>query len=265
MPSSETILGSGRHPLTHPVRGKQPRDPFENRSIAAPGLLLASYRCPRVSFFLSFFYFFKRCTAPTLTNIACFFCFIFGMGQQHKQQVSRAKWRPGHHDQIATAQAPLMGEKDLAMMVHDINEPEIAHFALYGGDGKKNGFCWLDTPLPLHCPESSGAASSHPSAVVPAASSSVSLFVLLCALYATNLVLIFIVRVECFRTTPPPLLSPLLFSRCMYRSICTTFFVHTSIILMYSRVFLVSVGEPLEIQADLHGFCNAQQEKPLPH
>ncbi|CAM9989632.1 unnamed protein product [Pylaiella littoralis] len=67
-------------------------------------------------------------------------------------QVSRAKWRPGHSDQIATAQAPLVGEKDYAIMVHDVTDPAVALYAVYGGDDKKNGFCWLDTPLNVETP-----------------------------------------------------------------------------------------------------------------
>lgn len=97
-----------------------------------------------------------------------------------KTQVSRAKWRPGHQDQIATAQVPLMGEKDFAMMVHDVTEPAVAHFALYGGDDKKNGFCWLDTPLNFL---ESGGGPPRPSAPPPgAASSSVSVFASFCLL-----------------------------------------------------------------------------------
>ncbi|CBN76538.1 conserved unknown protein [Ectocarpus siliculosus] len=72
--------------------------------------------------------------------------------------VSRAKWRPGHPTQIATAQVPpRLGDTDYAIMVHDITDPAVPHFALYGGDDKKNGFCWLDTPLNL---ESQGAPPS---------------------------------------------------------------------------------------------------------
>lgn len=32
-------------------------------------------------------------------------------------------------------------------MVQDVTDPDVALFALYGGGDKKNGFCWLDTPL----------------------------------------------------------------------------------------------------------------------
>lgn len=109
-----------------------------------------------------------RRTLCTL-NPSLYSRFVLLGGNKTKTQVSRAKWRPGHPDQVATAQAPLMGEKDFAMMVHDITEPAIAHFALYGGDDKKNGFCWLDTPLNFS--EHSGGPL-HPSSALPAASSS---------------------------------------------------------------------------------------------
>ncbi|CAN0251869.1 unnamed protein product, partial [Hapterophycus canaliculatus] len=63
-------------------------------------------------------------------------------------KVSRAKWRPGHPNQIASAQIPPnLGDKDFAIMVQDVTDPDVALFSLYGGGDKKNGFCWLDTPL----------------------------------------------------------------------------------------------------------------------
>lgn len=75
------------------------------------------------------------------------------MHPYHAKKVSRAKWRPGHPTQIATAQVPpRLGDTDYAIMVHDITDTAVPHFALYGGDDKKNGFCWLDTPLNLENP-----------------------------------------------------------------------------------------------------------------
>lgn len=62
-------------------------------------------------------------------------------------QVSRAKWRPEHPNQIAMAQMPPMRGKDVAIQVHDVNDPSIPLVVVHGGDDQKNGFCWLDTPL----------------------------------------------------------------------------------------------------------------------
>ncbi|CAM9586129.1 unnamed protein product, partial [Laminaria digitata] len=61
--------------------------------------------------------------------------------------VSRAKWRPGHPDQIAMAQMPPMRGKDVAIQVTDVSDPSIPLVVVHGGDDQKNGFCWLDTPL----------------------------------------------------------------------------------------------------------------------
>lgn len=78
--------------------------------------------------------------------------------------MSRAKWRPGHPTQIATAQVPpRLGDTDYAIMVHDVTDPAVPHFALHGGDDKKNGFCWLDTPLNLE--NQGGPPSSFSSGV----------------------------------------------------------------------------------------------------
>lgn len=58
-------------------------------------------------------------------------------------KVSRAKWRPGHPDQIALA----AGEK--GMLVMSLNEPHVPLVAFEMGLHVKHGFVWMDTPFPI--------------------------------------------------------------------------------------------------------------------